>query len=320
MNAKFYLNDAYQRIVKLLIRVALALFFFIVGFELSNGLLVQAQPLLGVHYLAEILVALVSAFIGFFYIPVLGRRVKDWLETLIRETVANIVSNFWELQSRRIQEARRDKQKQKSKENEKKIREQISDGIVLDTSVLIDGRILDIVKTGFIDNLLIIPTFVINELHTISDSDDTLKRQKGRRGLDVVNDLKKLTKVIIPNSETPTKSGGVDADLVKFAKNYKVKLMTLDFNLNKVAQTSGLKVLNINELANSVKTVILPGERLNVKIVQPGKEKQQGVGYFDDGTMIVVEGARDMVGEEVPAKVSRVIQTNAGKMIFSNLE
>ena len=198
------------------------------------------------------------------------------------------------------------------------MREQISNGILLDTSVLIDGRILDLVKTGFIENLLVIPSFVISELHLISDSEDALKRQKGRRGLDVINEVKKLTKVFTP--DVTTKNGGVDGDLIKFAKQYKMKLMTLDFNLNKVAQTSGIKVLNINELVNAVKTAIIPGEKITVKIVQEGKEKQQGIGYLADGTMLVVEGAKQMVGQDVAVKVVRVIQTNAGKMIFCVLE
>lgn len=318
MNFKPILEIAYQKILKILIRIALALLFLILGFEFSNTLFFRENPLFGIPFLAEVLISVCSAFIGFYYIPILGKRVKNWLETLVVKTVSDIVSNFWEQQNKRIQHARRDKQKQKAQENERKMREQISNGILLDTSVLIDGRILDLVKTGFVDNLLVIPTFVINELHLISDSEETLKRQKGRRGLDVINDLKKITKVLTPTFTN--KNNGVDTDLVKYAKQYKIKLMTLDFNLNKVAQASGLRVLNLNELANAVKIAILPGEKLNVKIVQEGKEKQQGVGYLEDGTMLVVEGAKQMVGEEVLTKVSRVIQTNAGKMIFCVLE
>ena len=308
----------YQKTLKILTRIAFALFFFIVGFKLSNSLFFGLNPLLGLPYLAELAIAGISAFIGFFYIPILAKRIKNWFETLIVKTISDIVSSFWEQQNKRIQHARREKQKQKAKENDKKMREQISNGILLDTSVLIDGRILDLVKTGFIENLLVIPSFVISELHLISDSEDALKRQKGRRGLDVINEVKKLTKVFTP--DVTTKNGGVDGDLIKFAKQYKMKLMTLDFNLNKVAQTSGIKVLNINELVNAVKTAIIPGEKITVKIVQEGKEKQQGIGYLADGTMLVVEGAKQMVGQDVAVKVVRVIQTNAGKMIFCVLE
>jgi uncharacterized protein YacL len=239
---------------------------------------------------------------------------KNWVEKFMFNAINQIVNNFWEQQSKRYQESRRENKKKKKLENDKRTKESFSHGILLDTSILIDGRILDIVKTGFLDSTLIIPKGVIDELHLISDSDDKLKREKGRRGLDMVKDLKQVTKVIIFNQKV--RQGEVDKELVNLARKFKIRLMTLDFNLNKVAGVSGVHVLNINELVNAVKTVVLPGEMLKVKIVQEGKEKDQGVGYMADGTMIVVEGAKQLVGEELDAKVARVIQTNAGKMIF----
>ena len=243
--------------------------------------------------------------------------IKDWAEKFMFNAINQIVNNFWEQQSKKIQDAQKTRSKKKREDNDKKNKEKLGEGILIDTSVLIDGRILDIVKTGFLDDTLIIPKGVLDELHLISDSEDRLKREKGRRGLDMVKELKSASKVIIFNQKAG--SNAVDKELMNLAKKFRIRLMTLDFNLNKVASVSGVKVLNINELVNAVKTVVLPGEVLSVKIVQEGKEKKQGVGYMADGTMIVVEGAREMVGNEVEAKVSRVIQTNAGKMIFCSV-
>lgn len=244
-------------------------------------------------------------------------RARRWAETFIANTVSDIVNKFWEQQNKRIQESRRQREKKKKEDKDKKTREEISHGILLDTSVLIDGRIVDMVKTGFVDGPIVVPKVVLNELHLISDSEDSLKRQKGRRGLDVLKALRDVSKVIIFSPQT--KENTVDKELVNIARRFKIRLMTLDFNLNKVAQVSGIKVLNINELVNAVKTVVLPGEEMLVHIVQEGREKEQGVGYMPDGTMVVVEGARDLVGNDVNVKVSRVIQTNAGKMIFCQI-
>jgi uncharacterized protein YacL len=260
-----------------------------------------------------LLILLVLVWLGIRLFP----RVKAWAETFISKTITDIVNNFWEQQSKKLADSREQKAKRKTEEKEKKIKEELSHGVLLDTSVLIDGRILDIVKTGFMTGPFIVPKIVINELHLVSDSEDKLKREKGRRGLDMLKELKSLSKVIVLNQQSSENQA--DKELIDVAKNYKVRLMTLDFNLNKVAGVSGIKVLNINELVNAVKTSVLPGEELSVKIVQEGKEKEQGVGYMPDGTMIVVEGARALVGSDVMAKVSRVIQTNAGKMIFCNV-
>jgi uncharacterized protein YacL len=261
-----------------------------------------------------ILGGLVALFVAIRILPGIIMRVKNWFEKFIARTVTDIVNNFWDQQSKRLQESRRQKKKKKKQDHDKKMKDDLTDSILLDTSVLIDGRLVDIVKTGFLDGTFIVPKAVLNELHLISDSDDAIKRQKGRRGLDMIKSLKDVSKVIIFNQTTS--KNVADEELINVAKKYKVKLMTLDFNLNKVASVSGVKVLNINELVNAVKTVVVPGEVLKVKLVQEGKEKNQGVGYMPDGTMVVVEGAKEMVGIDIEAKVSRVIQTNAGKMIF----
>ena len=189
--------------------------------------------------------------------------------------------------------------------------------LVVDTSVIIDGRIEDILKTGFILGKLIIPKSVIDELHKISDSNDNLKRNRGRRGLEILEKIQKMKGIEteILEDEFPLVRG-VDAKLVKIAKKRKAHILTVDYNLNKVAQIQKVSVLNINELANALRAVVLPGEELEVKIVQEGKEKGQGLGYLPDGTMIVVEGGEKLIGETIKAQVSRIFQTVAGRMIF----
>jgi len=189
---------------------------------------------------------------------------------------------------------------------------------VLDTSVIIDGRILDICKSGFIEGTLIVPTFVLEELQRIADSSDPLKRNRGRRGLDVLNSMQKEENVQIQIVDTDPADGlDVDSKLLRLAADLGAKIITNDFNLNKVAELRGVKVLNINELANALKPVVLPGEEMTVHVIRDGKEVGQGVGYLDDGTMIVVDGGRRYIGEEVGVTVTSVLQTAAGRMIFA---
>ena len=189
---------------------------------------------------------------------------------------------------------------------------------VLDTSVIIDGRIFDICQTGFVEGPLVIPNFVLDELRHISDSADSLKRNRGRRGLDILNKIQKELDI-----ETQIWEGDfpeiqeVDSKLLKLAQTLKGKVVTNDFNLNKVAEFQGVPVLNINELANSIKPVVLPGEEMKVIVVKDGKEATQGIGYLDDGTMIVVEGGRRFMGEQIVVIVTSVLQTAAGRMIFA---
>lgn len=304
--------------VKLVLRIVFGIVFFILGFNTSKTAFFVELPFFGYHTIIEVLISVAAAAFGFFVFPMLLVMSKNWIEELVFNAVSNIVAAFWDQQSGRIQNARR--QKQRSKAEEKSLREkrELERAVILDTSVLVDGRILDIVKIGFFDRPLVIPQNVISELQKISDSKNKIKRTRGRMGLDVVKDLKKRTKVLMP--DITTKEKAVDKQLVMYAKDKKLKLMTLDFNLNKVAKVSGIKVLNINSLVNSLKTVLLPGEELKVKVIQKGKEKRQGVGYLPDGTMVIIEKGIDMVGKEVTAKVTKVIQTPAGKIIFSTLK
>jgi len=188
--------------------------------------------------------------------------------------------------------------------------------IVVDSSVFIDGRIEEIVKTGFILGKLIIPRFVIDELQRISDSQDPIKRARGRRGLEILLNLSKSPLVETEVVETDFKEPVVDKKLIRLAETRGARLLTGDYNLNRVAEISGVRVLNINELANALRPLVLPGESLRVKVVALGKEKDQGVGYLPDGTMIVVEGGQRLVGEEIDCVVERIYQSVAGKMIF----
>lgn len=189
---------------------------------------------------------------------------------------------------------------------------------VLDTSVIIDGRIRDIAETGFVEGKLIVPGFVLEELRHIADSSDDLKRTKGRRGLDILNDMQSNLKLDMEIYEGDfPEIAEVDMKLLKLAQIMDGKVLTNDYNLNKVAQFQGVKVLNINELANAVKTVVIPGEEMTVVIVKEGKEHNQGVAYLDDGTMIVVENAKRQIGETLIVTVTTVLQTAAGRMIFA---
>lgn len=192
---------------------------------------------------------------------------------------------------------------------------------VLDTSVIIDGRITDICETGFLEGPLVIPEFVLKELRHIADSADSLKRNRGRRGLDILNMLQKQENIeVIIESKDYGDDIEVDIKLLKLANELCGKVVTNDFNLNKVAEIQGVKVLNINELANSVKPVVLPGEEMNITIVKDGKESNQGLAYLDDGTMIVVEGGKKFIGVEAIVIVTSVLQTVAGRMIFAKIK
>jgi uncharacterized protein YacL len=194
---------------------------------------------------------------------------------------------------------------------------------VLDTSVVIDGRIADIVETRMIDNQLVMPQFVIAELQAIADSGDKLKRNRGRRGLDILNRLRSDPKVdlMIYDRELPEFAGqSVDQKLVLLAKHLSAKVVTNDYNLNKVAKLQNVGVINLNDIANALKPVFLPGETVEVRIIKPGEEPGQGVGYLEDGTMVVIEGGREHIGEQVSAVVTSVLQTSAGRMVFGRYD
>jgi uncharacterized protein YacL len=193
--------------------------------------------------------------------------------------------------------------------------------ILLDTSVIIDGRVADIAKTGFLPGTLLIPRFVLNELQYIADSPDGMRRQRGRRGMEVLAELQKLPNLLVRVSDINVDGvREVDDKLIVLGKQLKSPVLTNDYNLNRIAELQGVTVLNINELANAVKSVVLPGEALRINIIQEGKEHSQGVGYMDDGTMVVVENGKEYIGEYRDVNITKVLQTAAGRMIFGRVE
>lgn len=213
----------------------------------------------------------------------------------------------------------REKDKETAKHSVEKHRETtVIAPKVLDTSVIIDGRIADVAKSGFLEGPLVIPTFVLQELRHIADSSDVLKRNRGRRGLDILNRIQKELDVEVVISDLDYDDiSEVDSKLLRLSQDIQGKILTNDYNLNKVAELQGVQVLNLNELANAVKPVVLPGEEMTVHVIKDGKETGQGVAYLDDGTMIVVDGGRRHIGETVGVLVTSVLQTAAGRMIFA---
>ncbi|MDR1961376.1 MAG: PIN domain nuclease [Gracilibacteraceae bacterium] len=211
-----------------------------------------------------------------------------------------------------------EKQKEVKKIQEIKSKDIATRYRILDTSVIIDGRIADIVKTGFMDGILLVPAFVLDELRHVADSSDLLKRNRGRRGLDILNEISRGEYIKVEISEKDFDDvAEVDSKLVRLAQTLNCPVLTNDYNLNKVAELQGVKVLNINELANSLKPVVLPGEEMYVQVMKEGKEASQGVAYLDDGTMIVIDGGRRYIGRQIPILVTTVLQTAAGRMIFA---
>lgn len=258
-------------------------------------------------------------------LPVVGALLFSFLGVAIAVQRKNDIAHLFQTgfiprRSReRERERERDEERNKEREKENSSQLQPVTQILLDTSAIIDGRIADISQTGFISGTLVVPRFVLNELQHIADSADTMRRNRGRRGLEMLNRLQKDATVPIEITDADVEGiVEVDSKLVKMAQTLRCPIITNDFNLNRVAELQGVKVLNINELANAVKPVLLPGEDIVIKIIQDGKELGQGVGYLDDGTMIVVEGGRQFIGSTIEVSVTRVLQTVAGRMIFAH--
>lgn len=196
-----------------------------------------------------------------------------------------------------------------------------ADAVILDTSAIIDGRIFDVLKTSFVEARLVVPRFVLKELQTIADSSDAIKRQRGRRGLEILHAIQSEARFnFVVHEEDFPDTRDVDAKLVRLAKILEAKIVTVDFNLNRISQLQGVRVLNINELANTLKSVVLPGESIEVKLVKEGKEHNQAVAYLEDGTMVVVEDAKRMIGSTVRVSITSVLQTQAGRMVFAKQE
>jgi len=310
--------------VPLYIRLLLSFALLVLGFALSNSVFFKENPLFGKPLVAETLIAILMALFGFYLLPKTFSSIKHWLQKIIFQFVNDIVSSFWEQQSEKMREARLEREERKHKEEEERETKRklgLEGQLLLDTSVLIDGRILDIAKAGFLLRNVVVPEFVIKELHALSDSKDALKRKKGRRGLEVLKQMKKEVVCQTPPNDLDVEHlpEGVDTALVEYAKKYKMTLVSLDFNLNKVASIKELSVININDLANALRMNLLPGEEQELKLLDKGQEKGQAVGYLEDGTMVVVSGAVDLVGETVRVKVKKSLQGSAGRMFFAEV-
>lgn len=253
--------------------------------------------------------------------PFVGAVVFGYLGVTVAVLRKNDIAHLFQTSifARRNRDRDRDEDRNKERDKDRTTPIAPVTQILLDTSAIIDGRIADISQTGFIAASLIVPRFVLNELQHIADSADTMRRNRGRRGLDMLNRLQKDTSVPVEIIDADVEGvAEVDSKLVKMARTLHCPIITNDFNLNRVAELQGVKVLNINELANAVKPVLLPGEDIQIKIMQDGKELGQGVGYLDDGTMIVVEGGRQYMNTAIEVTVTRVLQTVAGRMIFAH--
>jgi len=278
---------------------------------LTIGLIISALLAIPLAYLPDIFGRL---------LPFVAAVIFSYLGMTTAVVRKNDIAHLFQNTILRRRERDRDEERDRGKERDKEAAAAApANQILLDTSTIIDGRIADISQTGFIGGTLVVPRFVLNELQRIADSADTMRRNRGRRGLEILNRLQKDATVPIEIIDADIEGiADVDGKLVKMARNIHCPIITNDFNLNRVAELQGVKVLNINELANAIKPVLLPGEDIHIKIMQDGKELGQGVGYLDDGTMIVVENGRQFMNMTIEVTVTRVLQTVAGRMIFAH--
>lgn len=295
-------------------KIIISIFVSVITFRISQYYYFGGNPFFNLYYLGETILGglsfIIIYFLGFTFGDLIVKQVQEWFRLVIK----SIVNELWIANTNRFGHLLN-----KTEPITETIDDQYKNGWLLDTSALIDGRIVGVIKTGFFADKIIITQGVVDELHHMSDKSDSLKRAKGRLGLDNMKKIKKYIRsknfhlVNVKDSKMP-----VDKSLIEFCKNHKTKLVTVDFNLNKAAKVSNVKVLNINKLANEIKTNVVPGQLLLVKLMQKGKEKGQAVGYLDDGTMIIVQDADELIGKEIDATVDRVIQTEAGKLIFAS--
>lgn len=289
-------------------RIIIGIVFASAGYYFSSFIFVSVEENTRIGY--QIISGFVAAGVGIFIVPLVQKWVVLWSGAFSRRVASEVISQL------RIPKFPNPVRGRMGRDNRKWV-----NPMVVDTSALIDGRLLEVVESGFLFGTLIVPNFVLSELQHIADSANTLKRGRGRRGFEVVETIKKSKNVKTVVYDTGNSNlKNVDDRLLKLAKGWKAKIVTTDFNLNKVASVSGVKILNVNELSNSIKVPLIPGEEIDIKVVQEGKEKSQGVGYLPDGTMIVVEQGAVYLGKNVTATVSRVLQTAAGRMIFAKAD
>lgn len=300
--------------VKLVIRLALVALSASLGNLISTPDVPPNFPLLLPKY-TRILTTFVCGIIGYFLPDLLVVVTKLGIARLAEDITSRIVSQLQSLPRISPPQLLLSKNTNRYKLKTKRF----INPMIVDTSAIIDGRLLEIAGTGFLFGELIIIPSVLGELRHIADSGNDLRRARGRYGLNILEKLKEIKYVKSEILKEEPQGKDVDEKLLKLAKRLKARIITTDFNLNKVARISGVKVLNVNELANAVKTVALPGEEVEVKLIHKGKEKNQGIGYLPDGTMIVVENGAELVGKTVKTKVARILQTPAGRMVFVRL-
>ncbi|MBD8038054.1 PIN/TRAM domain-containing protein [Solibacillus sp. A46] len=309
-----------------------AALLFVLSFALSDyfvKLITWLEEVLFKLPAADLLFGTLGLIVGLSVATLVGVAINQMNIPVITAVVPAILSIVLGYLGFRLGFSKRDELMQifTGKSNKKRINETSGKELqeqeqeqykLLDTSVIIDGRIADISETGFVEGILVVPQFVLTELQHIADSSDTLKRTRGRRGLDILKRLQdeRSSKVLITEVDFEDVAE-VDLKLVRLAKNMSAQILTNDFNLNKVCELHRVKVLNINDLANAVKPVVIPGEDMQVVVIKDGKEHNQGVAYLDDGTMIVVEGGRSYIGQAIRVTVTSVLQTSAGRMIFA---
>lgn len=307
--------------VTIIVSVVFAIIFYIFLSSFFTTIILklmsQVEERLSKMNIRELIVSSLGVLIGLVIANLIGLAVSKYgvLGTVI-VTLLNVVFGFLGF---RVAQSKKEEVGALSLSGKQSSKTDVSGKPkILDTSVIIDSRILDIMETGFIEGKVIIPSFVLDELRHIADSSDSLKRNRGRRGLDVLNSIQKQLKVPVETVDWDQKDQAeVDVKLLKMAKKLNGCVVTNDFNLNKVADFQGVKVLNINELANAIKPVALPGEDMTVTVIKEGKEEGQGIGYLIDGTMIVVEGGDKFIGETLDVYVTSALQTAAGRMIFT---
>lgn len=271
--------------------------------------------------LAEIFIGVVGLIIGLivaYLISTLTFKIEPKILGILISVVIFMICGYlgWAVPTKRIKEINLPKWLKKSDRSNGRV---YALPKVLDTSAIIDGRFFDVCKTGIVEGTIIIPRFVLDELRHISDSADSIKRTKGRRGLDLLDKMGDSQSIVVYDKDYP-EIQEVDARLLKFTADHHAMLVTTDYNLIKVATVQGIPVFNINDLANALKTSMASGEEMVVSIIKEGKEATQGIAYLDDGTMIVVDGAKEFVGQQVPITVTSVLQTSAGKMIFAKVK
>lgn len=295
--------------LQLVLRLVLALLFAI-----SAAIFSQLIPPLpgGVSFTIRVLLTLAAGGIGFIIFPGVARSVKVITMTTFNFVVHRVSS---EVTNQVIKLSRFNTPFSQPIPQVGSLA--LTRPLILDTSAIIDGRILDIAKTGFLNGLVLVPNFVLTELQQVADSADSLKRARGRRGFEIVEELKRVKQVKLEVWDKEQNGKLVDEKLVNLAKALHGRIITTDFNLNKLALVSGINVLNVNDLANAVKTMSLPGESMEIKIVHLGKDSSQGVGYLPDGTMVVVSDAADQIGQMLEVEVTKNIQTPAGRMVFA---